>query len=263
MPPTIQQVVDDILSTVPGAPIEDTVDTFKAGDPSKVVTGIVTTFLASLECLREAQRLGANFVITHEPTFYNHRDQTDWLKDNPVYQAKRKLLDETGIAVWRFHDHWHRHRPEGIMMGVIGRLGWSSYADPANDYLFEIPPVSLGELVAFLKGKLDVGTAKVVGSRDLVCRRVGLLPGAAPGEWLIRSLGEGPIDVLVAGEASEWQVYEYARDAVSLGLSKGLVMLGHERTEEPGMAYLAEWLREMYPEVPISHVPSGEPMSYQ
>ncbi len=263
MPPTIQQVVDDILATVPGAPIEDTVDTFKAGDPSKVVTGIVTTFLASLEVLREAHRLGANLVITHEPTFYNHRDRTDWLADNPVYQAKRRFLDETGIAVWRFHDHWHRHRPDGIRTGIVRRLGWAGYTDPASESIFDLPPTTLGELVAFLKERLEVTAPKVVGSRDLVCRRVGLFPGSPPAEWLIESLGDGPIDVLIGGEAPEWQLYEYARDAVALGLAKGLVMLGHERTEEPGMAYLAEWLRERFPEVPIAHVPSGEPMSYQ
>src|SRR6516162_5408948 len=55
---------------------QNTVDTIKAGDASTRVTGIVTTFLDTMDVLREANRLGANLVITHEPTFYNHLDDT-------------------------------------------------------------------------------------------------------------------------------------------------------------------------------------------
>ena len=55
-------------------PVPDTVDTIKAGDPATPVTGIVTTFLDTMEVLQEANRRGLNLVITHEPTFYNHPD---------------------------------------------------------------------------------------------------------------------------------------------------------------------------------------------
>jgi putative NIF3 family GTP cyclohydrolase 1 type 2 len=259
--PTIQQVIDAILQTVPEALLPDTVDTFKAGDPSRPVTGIVTTFMSTFEVVRQAAALGANLVITHEPTFYNHLDKVDWLKNDPVYQAKRRFLDEHQITVWRFHDHWHQHRPDGILTGAVRLLGWEQYQDPENAHLFSIPPTTLSSLVALLKEKLDASTARVVGSSSLVCSRVALLPGSPPGEQHVRVLGQNTVDVLVGGEAPEWQTYEYVRDAVSLGLGKGLVMLGHEKSEEPGMAYLAGWLRSMFPEVDITHVPSGEPVA--
>ena len=50
---------------------DDTVDTFKAGDPSTVVTGVVTTSMATLDVLRGAVQAGANLVITAAPTFYS------------------------------------------------------------------------------------------------------------------------------------------------------------------------------------------------
>ncbi len=65
---------------------------------------------------------------------------------------------------------------------------------------------------------------------------------------------------MVCGETSEWQVYEYVRDANSLGLHKGLLVIGHERSEEPGMAYLAEWLKGRLPGLAITHVPAGDPL---
>ena len=44
---TIQEVIDLIIATVPGAPRDDSVDTVKSSDPSQPVTGIATTFLAT------------------------------------------------------------------------------------------------------------------------------------------------------------------------------------------------------------------------
>jgi hypothetical protein len=43
----------------------NTVDTIKAGDASLRVTGIVTTFMDTMDVLREANRLGAN--LSHHP----------------------------------------------------------------------------------------------------------------------------------------------------------------------------------------------------
>jgi hypothetical protein len=41
-----------------------------------------------------------------------------------------------------------------------------------------------------------------------------------------------------------------------------LLLTGHAASEEPGMAYLAEWLRMRFPETPITHVPTGEPFLF-
>ena len=66
------------------------------------------------------------------------------------------------------------------------------------------------------------------------------------------------IDVLVVGEVSEWETSEYVRDAAAAGMKKGLIILGHAPSEEPGMAYAAAWLRELVPGVPVFHVPSTD-----
>jgi putative NIF3 family GTP cyclohydrolase 1 type 2 len=133
-PPTIQDIIDTILATTPYDPTQDTVDTVKTGDPRQPAAGIVTTFLASYDVIEAAIAKGANFIITHEPTFYNHLDETDWLVNDPIYQAKRKLIDDHGLVIWRFHDYWHAHQPDGIMIGVLRALGWSGYADADSPY---------------------------------------------------------------------------------------------------------------------------------
>jgi putative NIF3 family GTP cyclohydrolase 1 type 2 len=259
---TIQSVIDTILQAIPGAPLADTVDTFKSGDPAQEVTGIVTTFLASYAVIRRAAELGANLIITHEPTFYNHLDETDWLADDPVYQAKRALLEENGIVVWRFHDHWHMHRPDGITTGVIKALGWEACLPDADMPLFMLPETSVGVLAAELKAKLGAGTVRVVGDPEMLCHRVGLMVGAAGGTWQIGFMGGQKMDVLITGEIHEWETCEYVRDAIAQGRKLALIVIGHANSEEPGMAYLVDWLRERVPDVPITHIPVGDPFTF-
>src|SRR5260221_10600984 len=76
---TIRQVIDRILTEIPGAPFKQTVDTVKIGDPDQPVRGIVTTMFATDAVIDKTIQAGANFIIAHEPTFYNHLDETTWL----------------------------------------------------------------------------------------------------------------------------------------------------------------------------------------
>jgi putative NIF3 family GTP cyclohydrolase 1 type 2 len=255
---TIEDVVDIILKAVPSAPPENTVDTFKAGDPSQKVTGIVTTWLASYEVIQRANELGANLIITHEPTYYNHLDNVDWLEGDTVYQAKRQLIDENNIVIWRFHDLWDRH---GIIPGLLRELGWEDYADRELN-LYNIPPTSVKDLTISLKEKLGIRAAQVVGDLEMVCHCVALSPGFAGGRRQIELLGKDAVDVLICGEIHEWETCEYVRDAIAEGKHKALIVLGHVYSEEPGMKWLVEWLRPHLPGIAVTHVPTGDSFGF-
>ncbi len=260
---TIQNLVDRILQDIPGAPLEETVDTFKCGDPSQEVQGVVTTFLASYEVIQKAVALDANLIITHEPTYYNHLDEVDdALADNSIYQAKRRMLDEHGIVVWRFHDHWHRHQPDGIMAGVVQQLGWETYLESPDASIFTVPATSLRDLITEVKAKLAIETVRVVGDLGMPCQRVALLVGSPPAKWQLMTLAREDVDVLLTGEVNEWETSEAARDAIAQGQSKALVVLGHANSEEPGMAYLVSWLNARFPDIPVTHVPVGDAFQY-
>ena len=53
------------------------------------VKGVVSTFMATVDVIRQAIDLGANFIITHEPTWFSGADDTEWLSDDPVYLEKK------------------------------------------------------------------------------------------------------------------------------------------------------------------------------
>ena len=225
-------------------------------------SGIVTTFLASTAVIQQAIDLDANFVITHEPTFYNHTDDVSELEDNAVYLTKRKLIDDHGIVIWRFHDYWHRHVPDGIMMGLIQTLGWESYISDKRKPVFTLPETTVDELINMLKQRLGCKTVRLVGDPNMVCTNIALMPGSPGPKWQIAFLDDGDVDVLLTGEVHEWETAEFARDAVLQGRQKALVLLGHANSEEAGMAYLVDWLQPKFPHVKIQHVPVGDAFLY-
>ena len=258
---TIQNVIDLIIASVPGAPYEDSVDVFKCGDPTREVTGIVTTFTATMDVLRQTVALGANLVITHEPLFYEHRDQTDWLANDPVFQAKRAFLEEHKLTVWRFHDYWHRHQPDGIITGMLKALDWEEYQSPNYLTPMVIPGMTLAKLVATLKAKLALPVVRAIGHAEQRCERIALLAGSIGGEAQIKVFQHENADVVVCGETVEWQTCEYVRDALSLGFNKALVIVGHAKSEEEGMHYLNTWLQPKVPELPITYLAVGDPIT--
>ena len=283
-PITIQDAIDTILAVAAVEPLPNTADSIKTGDPGRPLIGIVTTFLATGAVIARAVELGANLIITHDPTFYTGEGDTAWLQDDPIYRAKRQLIDENGIVIWRFHDYWHLTRPDGIMLGMAQRLGWeldsglqSARAAEAwstmvgeMDWDAEvvghfspvatIAPTPLAALAKQLKEQLGAAVVRLTGPDDLICQRVGLTLGAFAGKGAIATLQRKDVDAILCGEIREWETCEYLRDAAFFGRPKGMLVVGHATSEEPGMAYLVSWLRPHFPGVTITHVACGDPL---
>lgn len=259
---TIQQVIDALLADIPGAPFPNTVDTIKAGDPATPVKGIVTTMFATNEIIGKTIGLGANFIIAHEPTFYNHTDETGWLGDDLALRNKQTLLRQHNIVVWRFHDGIHAHKPDGIRMGVLQALGWEKLYNPDQPPLTELPTaITLSHLIAHLKKNLAIEKLKYIGDLSQPCSKIVLAPGASGGRRQIGLIQQYQPDVLICGEINEWETSEYVRD---LRYSKkvSLIVLGHAVSEEPGLEWLVPVLKQKAPGIPVTHLPSGDAFSF-
>lgn len=278
----VKNVVDTILGTCKTPPIENTCDQLIAGDWHNQVTGIATTFMATIDVIRESIRKGTNLIITHEPTFFTSHDKINWLATDPVYLEKIKLIQEHQLNIWRFHDHMHSTKPDLIYTGVVQALGWEKYSltvdsdkislpkkmiMPLGQHCFSIPETSVEALTEFLKHQLNVKGARIVGNVRMPVERVLVLVG---GSSLGFGIDEMPMvlmrdldfDVIVCGEILEWTLPAYVRDAAQLGMNKALIILGHNRTEEAGMAYLHIWLENILPNIPIHFIEAGEPFEY-
>jgi putative NIF3 family GTP cyclohydrolase 1 type 2 len=255
---TVSQVIDRILADVPGGRLSDTVDTLKSGSGEQVVTGIVTTMFATVKVIEAAAKLKANFIIAHEPSYYNHQDDTNWIENNAVVKEKKALLEKYQITVWRFHDYWHRMKPDGILHGVLLKTGWLQQ-NPKEENVFQIPAQPLEEIIHQLKESLGIPHLRFIGDRSSLCSIIALLPGASGGQRQLSTVINSRADLLIVGESSEWETPEYIRDARAFGKSVSLIVLGHVYSEEPGMEWLVKWLQPKLPGMRITHIASGEP----
>jgi putative NIF3 family GTP cyclohydrolase 1 type 2 len=237
----------------------NTVDTIKAGDASTPVTGIATTFLDTMDVLREAQRRGLNLVISHEPTFYNHLDDTAFFADDPVYREKLAFIQQHHMVVFRFHDQMHQVVPDPVAVAFVQSMGWLNYMDAGSPWQLTIPRTTLLDLSRELARKLNAPTLRVVGRPDLAITHVALLPGAGGTQKQIVALRSDDVEVLLAGEVPEWETVEYVRDASAQGRHKALILLGHAISEEAGMKQCAEDLRALFPNVKVQFVAAGQP----
>lgn len=259
---TAREVIAKIVAANGAAPVPNTVDTIKGGDPETRVTGIATTFMDSLDVLRQAVAHGDNLVITHEPTFYNHVDDLAALPNDPVVAEKLKYITDHHLVVWRFHDGWHRHVPDGIMTGMIDELGLRSAQQGVDSHLFVLPqPMTVRALATMLQQKTGAIAVRVVGDPAMQVTKLALMPGAAGLQRQVQMLEDPAVQVLIVGEATEWEAIPYARDAAAEGRSKALILLGHDASEEAGMRYCAEWLHGVLPGMRIDFLPSGEAFS--
>ena len=269
---TAQQVVDRIKQNIGVDWKTDTVDTFKAGDPSTAVTRIVTTSLASLDVLNRAVKSGANLIITSEPALYSKADTpTPQVQrpfgqpesapvppapPDPVFLAKDAFLKKHNLVVFRLSDHWRLRNPDPFAQGFADTLGWAKLAgDPKH---ISIPETSLDVLVSHTKKALQSrGGMRVVGDPRLRVRTVALLPGSTPLEASIAALPA--VDAIIAGEVREWESVEYVRDTDDLGGKKALILTGRIVSEDPGMDLCAQWLKKIVPEVASSWISAGDP----
>ncbi|GMA24782.1 hypothetical protein GCM10025864_25410 [Luteimicrobium album] len=259
---TAQDVVDRITQHV-GAPRRpDTVDMFLAGAPQAPVRGVAVTMMATFDVLRRAADEGLDLVITHEPLYYDHRNDAEprlAAEDDPVYRAKAALVAERGLRVWHLHDAWHDRTPDGVDEGTAGALGWAGREVPGAVGVYALAPTTLGELGAHVASALGARALRFVGDPALPVSGVGLDLGFRGFERNRHLLQRDDVDVAVIGEGHEWETGAYAADLEAAGIQKGLVVVGHVPSEQEGMADAARWLRGLVPEIPVQFLPATDP----
>jgi hypothetical protein len=255
---TAQQAIDRIRARV-GVPWrETTVDTFKAGDPQTVVTGIATTVMATLPVLRQAAAAGRNLIVTCEPTFYAGNEDPGPRAADPVYLAKKAFIDEHRLVVWRFSDHWGARVPNEFASALADTLGWAKLQTRENPLIYAVPSTTLGALAAQARARLRVrGGMRIIGASGMRVRRVLVSPGTTSLQTAVDNLPQA--DLILSGEPREWEAIEYVADTAAAGQPKGMIAVGRLVSQEPGMRACAAWLRTIVTEVPVEAIAAGDP----
>ena len=256
---TGRDVVELIKQNI-GIPWRDssTRDRFKVGNPDSTVKGIATTMMVTFDLLERANKAGLNMVISHEDTYWNDPDDTKDLQDNPLYKMKTKYVLDNDMIVWRIHDHMHAMHPDYTVSATLRRIGIKGGEDsPMRAPVLTVPEMTLGELASHIKQTSGIRVIRCVGDPKAKVSTVLFGPGYATPRVSPEA------DVIIGGEQQEadggFDDAEYVADAATLGMNKGLILLGHVVSEQPGMEDFAKFMRGFVHGVPIEYMEAAEP----
>lgn len=236
---------------------EKTCDGLIAGDENKEVHKIGTCFKLTARVIDDAAKQGIDMIITHEPTF----SQGDVREDAVGIDLKKwELLDNSGLVVYRFHDHAHNTEPDYIHAGFIRALGLDIKRKYERESLgicrYELDgSMTVRALARLIEEKMGAEFVRVVGELDIPVNTLCLGLGSV-GFKQINYLIDPGCDLFVTGEVGEVKVCEYVRDACFFGEKKAVILFGHYSAEYEGMRLLAEELNEKL--LPTEYFDSGE-----
>ncbi len=239
----------------------DTCDTFKSGSADVEVTKVAVAMFGTPDVIRQAKAFGAELLIVHEPLYYNHFDSRT---DDPIEAAKAKLLEDSGITVYRYHDHPHYSMPDLIAVGELNLLGLKGEIKPSETFdlarVYLNEPMTARQLAKHIEEKLNIKNVRIAGSTDKPITTVSCMFGAPGG--LMEELKRDVCEALIAGEVCEWALCEYARDASQLGYTKAVLTLGHVGSERAGMVYISDLLKARFADVEVQYFECGEVYTY-
>lgn len=235
----------ELLAKMPAADAEPWDRTgMLVGNPMDVVRGVAVALDPTIYAVEEAQRRGANVLLTHHPVFLDA--PTSFIPEGaqghtPGAVVRRAV--ELGVSIVSFHTALDvstaglnalpallRLVPTGVLEPLAGNpaKGFGCICAPVHDE----EPLSLRYLSARCVSVFGT-LPRVWGAPERTLSRICTSGGSA-GSFAKTCLDQG-IDCLVCGEIK----YHEALDAANSGLA--IIELGHDISEFPLCALLATY----------------------
>ena len=255
---TVRDLTERLLAAFPLADAEDWDHVgLSVGDPDAEITGVACALDATATNVACARELGANVLLTHHPVYISAPDAfTPASPEHPssaaaVYEAAR-----TGVSIISLHTNLDRslaaRRTLPELMGLAPESSLEHASDPDRTglgALCNVPEPRDLDGFAYDLARAFGCAPRIWGAPERILRRVAFLGGSLGG------FGEQAIaagaDAVICGEAG----YHVCQDLVTRGLA--VILLGHDRSEEPFTRVLADAAREAGIASDIIHIIPG------
>lgn len=238
--PTIREIYQYMNEIAPFATAMDFDNAgFLVGDEGAEVTAALVTLDITAQSVAQAQKLGAQLIVSHHPVIFNPMKRL--MSDSVPY-----LLAKAGVGAICAHTNLDMAQG-GVNDCLAGALGLSQREGVA--YAGETPCCIMGALAqpmepeafaGFVKKRLSCfGVRYLAGNRPV--KTVALCSGAG-GEFLFDAMEKGA-DAFVTGEVKHHEILA----AKQAGLT--LVDGGHFKTEDVAMEPLRQRLSKAFPQI--------------
>jgi putative NIF3 family GTP cyclohydrolase 1 type 2 len=236
-------------------------DGFKAGDPERDVKTVAVAWKANWEALRQAADRGAELLVTHESIAVqavNDAGRPDAEFALPSEASKFSWLAASGLTVYRCHDVWDRFAELGIRDTWQRQLKFDGeiVTDAFPLYVTQIRPVTAQELARQVAGRVaPLGQQAVLlsGDPDARVTRVATGTGVSTDPPRMMELG-ADAGIITDDYYLHVRMGEHARE-----LGFPTITVNHGVAEEWGIANLARYLQDTFPELQVFHLPQQCP----
>lgn len=254
----VQDLCDRLLEAFPLEDAEgwDHVG-LSVGNPVAEVTSVACALDATLAALRKTQELGANVLLTHHPVYISAPDAfTPAASLRPMSGAVVYEAARLGISIISLHTNLDRSLAARMVLpGLLNLAPISSLEhpdEPGRTGLGALCDMEAPSTLAAFAAALATafGTEpRVWGNAETELSRVAFLGGSL-GSFGDLALAAGA-QAVVCGEAG----YHIAQDLMLRGCA--VVLLGHDRSEEPFAAVLAQAVRNAGIDSNLIHIIPG------
>lgn len=227
------------------------------GSPEARVTGISTCSMPSVTILRQVVQAGHNVVLCDGHPFYLYDPYwsaqpglSDMIDAMPQVVAKRKIIEDAGLAIIRIHSAWQGAKPHSAALSLARALDLSPGASAKDQdfVLCDLPATN----VAGLARRIRTDGIRLIGDPAWKVARVAVMPGMASPARLGAALRDTAVDTVIAGEVIEWEGGPYMIDVQGAGRNCALLLTGFSVSMDPDATALADWARQAFAGVPVT-----------
>jgi putative NIF3 family GTP cyclohydrolase 1 type 2 len=269
--------VDQILNSKLGYQMSTAMwEGFCAGNMHTPVRGVAVCYAPTVDMLRRAVAEKRNLIMTREHPFFMHGGLTyvyttqgleEAMKDDSVVQAKRQIIADNGLVVYRMSNAWDDFFPQAQSTALARAMGLKPISQQPNPrwrgVICDCPPASAEALAQTAVDKLKTSTPRIVGDPKLIFRRVAVLAGETdPKKGLAALVADPKVDGVIAGAGGMIDEVDggigWFQDLIGSGRKISMLAVGYLPSEEPGTAEMAKWLKTALPTLAIEWYPTPD-----
>lgn len=178
------------------------------GDPDAEVKGVLTTLDATVDAVKECEKLGYNVLLTHHPLFFK-----DVKSITPCNRTGKVAIEaiKNGIAVLSHHTNFD-NSPVGLNALFAEIVGGKNVNLTNDGALFETS-ATLKELSKTIAEKFET-TVRVVGDLNKKIEKAFVITGAGGRDSDALRFASENADVFISGEMK----HNFAYDCGELAL---------------------------------------------
>lgn len=252
----VSQLRDLLWSLHPALDKDLTVDQIIAG-PDQEIRHAAVCWMPYSWAIKEAAARGANLLVAHEPTFYDHFEFRQGLDER--YQGakaeKERLIMELGITILRCHDVWDAVPESGVPDSWGRFLGLGAPVDSTIYHrLYKIERAGALEAAQRIAQKTKASgqsTLAFYGNPEAPVERIGIGTGCCSSPHELFALGADMV-ISVDDIIRSWIDGEWATDT-----GRPILVVNHGVSEACAMESLAAKVQELAPGIPTSVIHQG------